>query len=373
MKSEGERFEAQFVSDDGKSLRVRIAGIVVSIVRESVERLVVLDPPLDRYRQMRALIADSDLDRLVLLAQWLQRRRLYAEAVRELEHVLGRDPTHGEAIRLHREVEQQAALAGRTRQEPENPPAPTERPPAPTRPRPGDFPLLSPEQINLMKVYEVDLSNPPRLVIGRETIQRLLTQYADDPLIPATRDGRARFMSKPPQEILDLMFRLRARDLYAEVQVLDQPESMRLFRDHVHAAWLVNTCATTRCHGGSQAGRLQLTNYRPTSDASVYTNFLILERFVTKDGQRLINYEEPEKSVLLQMSLPRDDSSAPHPDVPGWRPAFRNRNERRFEQAVEWIRSMYRPRPEFPIEYSPPGERADSDAPHSPPEKPVER
>ncbi len=373
MKSEGERFEAEFVAEDAQGFRLRIAGIVVSVLRSNVERMVVLDAPRERYLQMRALIVDTDIDRLVLLSQWLQRRRLYAEAVRELSHVLLLEPTNGEAIRLMREVEQQAALAERAGDPPPEPEEPRERAAAPERPKPGDFPLLTPEQINLMKVFEVDLSDPPRMVVARETIQRLLTQHADDPLIPSTRDGREAFLKKSAPEVLDIMFRLRARDLYGQVQVLDQPRSMRLFRDHVHAAWLVNSCATTRCHGGSQAGRLQLTNYRPTAESSVYTNYLILDRFVTKDGKRLIDYEEPERSVLLQMALPRDDAAHPHPDVPGWRPAFRNRDERRYQQAVDWIASMYRPRPDLPIEYTPPGERKSAEGVPPPEGRPVER
>jgi hypothetical protein len=150
---------------------------------------------------------------------------------------------------------------------------------------------------------------------------------------------------------------------------------MKLFRDHVHAAWLVNNCATTRCHGGSAAGRLQLSNWRATSEESVYTNFLILERFKTEDGDSLINYEEAERSVLLQMGLPREDARTPHPAVPGWSPVFRTRENRRFKQALEWIGAMYRPRPDYPIEYVPPGDRKKELKPGevAPAQGPVER
>lgn len=83
---------------------------------------------------------------------------------------------------------------------------------------------------------------------------------------------------------------------------------------------------------------------------------MILERFKMggSAGQSLISYARPETSPLLQLGLPRDDSASPHPEVDGWRPVFRSRDDRRFLQAVEWLRSMHRPRPEIPIQYEPP-------------------
>jgi hypothetical protein len=151
---------------------------------------------------------------------------------------------------------------------------------------------------------------------------------------------------------------------------------MEFFRDRVHSTWIVNTMATTRCHGGSASGRLQLFNRRPTAEQSVYTNFLILDRFVTSDGRKLIDYASPESSLLLQMALPRADSRNPHPEVPGWEPAFTNRESRRYKQAIEWIRLMYRPRPDYPIEYLPPGEAGGTPTapkPEEPSEPPVPR
>lgn len=354
----GERLEGVFVLRTQQEVVVRIAGIEARIPASAVERVILLEPPLERYRQMRRMIGDDDLPRLIMLADWLQKRRMYAEALHEIDHVLTVNPNEGEALRMKRVLEElvrleQSAPAEGGAVASDEGAAGHEPARRPTR---AEFPVLRPDQINLIKVYEVDTRSPPRLVIARPVIDRLLNEYADSPLIPSTREGREAFYRKSPAEILDIMFRVRARNLYDRVEVLDQPRSMRLFRDNVHATWLVNSCATTRCHGGSASGRLRLTNFRPHSDEAVYTNFLILERFVTKDGKRLIDYAEPEKSVLLQMGLPRDDSLHPHPVVDGWRPVFRSRDARRFRDAVDWIRAMYRPRPEYPIDYTPPGE-----------------
>lgn len=372
----GERLEGKFISGDEQRVVIRIAGVDLKIERDGIERMSVLDPPAERYKRMRGQIADDDAERLVVLAEWLQRRRMFAEAMTELDAALLVDPTNAEGLRLRRVVEQLASLAERqgsgARGEAEKARQSSEAKRFPSRPKAAEFPLLADDEINLMKVYEVDLRDPPKMTISRETIQKLIVRFGDDPLIPESREAREAFFLKPPEEVLDVMFRLRARDMYEQVRVADQPRSMKLFRDHVHAGWLVSSCASTACHGGSDSGRLQLFNYRPTAEASVYTNFIILDRFRTRDDRPLIDYEEPERSLLLQMSLPRDDARTPHPRIPGWQPAFRNREARRYLQTIEWIRSMYRPRPDYPVEYVPPGTRApDTGAPGS--NEPIER
>jgi len=56
----------------------------------------------------------------------------------------------------------------------------------------------------------------------------------------------------------------------------------------------------------------------------------------------------------------RPERVRPHPEVRGWRPAFRGRRSRSFRQSINWIESMYKPRPAYPIEYTPPALREGS-------------
>jgi tetratricopeptide (TPR) repeat protein len=375
---DGQRFTGLLVEETDGYLVVRIEGIPTRFPVKDVDRVRYLRPVLERYEEMRAAMGD-DPDQIVRLAEWLRARERYELALEELSRALAIDPNHAEARQLRTVIAKLLELRQRSR------PRPEERRPQvlPVDEPAGEaetsvqrtFPLLTPEQINLMKVYEVDLKRPPRLVIKRATVEKLVEGNIGHPLIPVTKEGRDAIYRKPPREILDLMFRLQARHLYGEVEVVDQPESMRLFRDNVHRAWLVNSCATNACHGGTEAGRLILYNRRSGSDPAVYTNFLILERFRLADGTPLIDYQHPERSVLLQYALPREDVVYRHPVVPrgvsgqdAWRPVFRSTGERRYQQAVEWIRSMYQPRPDYPIPYTPP-------APSLPPEdeEPVRR
>ena len=158
-----------------------------------------------------------------------------------------------------------------------------------------------------------------------------------------------------PLSVLRLLFELRARELYGEVEVLTEPRALNLFRQRVHNSWLINNCATTRCHGGLNAGRFFL-HRRGYKDKRVrYTNLLILDRLELDPDRPLIDYDEPRESLLIQHALSRDLARRPHPDVRGWRPVFTKANSRLLEDAILWIQSMLnQPRPEYPIEFEPP-------------------
>lgn len=374
---DGQRFTGYIIDRDPERLLVRIAGIPTTIRADLVERVNVLPPVIDRYRAMRAAIEDNDAERLILLAEWLRARNQFDLALTELNHVLAIQPGNGDAIRLRLLVLSQKNLAERPK--PTSPPG-TPTPAAAVPPKPAtspaqpadDMPVLTPDQINLMRVYEVDLTNPPRLSIDRDTIASLLEAYANDPLLPSDREGRDALYRASPVRILDLMFRLKARELYPRVRVMEHPRSIALFREHVQRAWLANSCATTTCHGGAQSGRLRLVASKPASDATVYTNLLILDRHRLPDGKPLIDYDDPAASPLLQFALHPDRAAIKHPRVPGpdgrgnlWRPVFQTKEDRRFLQSVEWIRAMYRPRPEYPVSFTPPAA--------APPGPPVER
>lgn len=354
----------------GEGVPIRIAGVRTRFTQDEVERVEKKEQVLERYRRIRAAIDDEDAEQLFRLAQWLVANRELEAAGIELAATLKADPSHAGAIRLRDLVEKQLALKERRAAETpgeDGRDADAGGPEADEAPegarRRDTFPLLTPEQINLLKVYESNLSRPPQLVVRRETVLQMLRENAGHPLVPASPEGQEALLRRSPAELLDLMFKLRARNLYGQVQVLDHPESMRLFRQDVWRSWLANSCATTACHGGAEAGRLQLASDRPNADATVYTNFLILDRFRMADGQPLLNTSNPERSPLLHLGLARHQSLTPHPRVPSregtgrdqWRPVFRSVDERRFEDTVRWVRSLTEPRPDYPIEYVAPG------------------
>ncbi|MCA9292780.1 MAG: hypothetical protein KDA20_03080 [Phycisphaerales bacterium] len=361
----GTRLEGDFVREDVEFVVLTIAGVETSIDNLQVVRLEVVGDDFEQYVELRKQIRDDDVTRLISLVHWLAERQMYDEALAELDGIQKQEPFNGDARALRKTLAQLKALKDK-RTAPS--PAPGAKPTATPKQEPErrrltarDFGLLSPSEINLIKVYEIDLDESPNLIIKRNVIDRFLQDYAEHPLVPVTRDGREAFRRKPAADILSIMFQVGARDLYGDVEVVGQPASMAMFRDDVHAGWLVNRCGTTQCHGGADAGKLMLINRRPRSEETVYTNFLILDRFRTSMGAPMIAYEAPERSALMQMGLPQADALYQHPKVRGWRPVFRSREDEGYQRAIEWIRSMYRPHPAYPIEYVPPGERRADD------------
>lgn len=357
---DGQRYTGILVSRDEKSLVLKIAGISTTLKANQVDRVQILAPINEQYRKMRAAIDDKDVERLLLLVEWLRSKSQWDSALVEVNHILEIQPDSGEAERLKGLIEAQKELAAKSGGG-KRPPPPKVKPHEDANAG-GDFPLLSDHDVNLIKVYEVNLTDPPRMFIDRDTIKTMIEQHVGDPLIPASPEARDALYRASPAKLLDMMFKMQARNLYDRVRVIDQPRSMKLFRDKVHRGWLENSCATTRCHGGSQAGRLMLATEKPGSDATVYTNFLILDRFKLHDGKALINYDDPAKSPLLQMAMIKERSAYRHPDVQGEqgradtiRPVFRSEDDPRFTDALDWIKAMYRPRPQYPVEYTPPG------------------
>ena len=212
---------------------------------------------------------------------------------------------------------------------------------------------MSPEQINLMRVYEIDLQNPPKLRVPDETIHALIQSKPNE--FSANAEDRKALYKLPEIDKLRLLFTHKARELYSQVVVLEDPASMKLFKEDVHSqrGWFLNTCASTRCHGGTAAGSFQLINTRANSNGTVYTNFSIIEQYILTNGSSLINYEDPQRSPLLQMAMIEKNSLTPHPQIPrdypgtGFRPIFRSTRDRKFRDAIDWINAMYQPRPEY--------------------------
>jgi len=384
---DGRRIAGRLVSRSDTRIIFEVGGVPTTFDSVAVDRIEAVPSVEERYRALRASIDEADAQGLMRLAEWLRSRGRCDLALLEVDRALAADPGNpdGRALRLLIVEQQKLEEAARQAKERKALSPGGDAAPAPrSKPDPISFPLLTDEQINVIRVYEVDLDSPPKMLIARETIDQFLAQYAGQrpegrETIPVNEQGRKIYAARKPVEILTDMFALKARDFYPRVQVMENPESMRRFRDDVNRTWLVNACATTRCHGGEEAGRLMLFDRKAASDAGAYTNFLILERFRMEgeDGRRtvpLINYAEPASSPLLQMRLPRDEAMIKHPEVPAsmagrWRPVFRSTDDERFRRAVEWIRSMYGAkdgkRPEYPVAYEPPQPRTPAAAPPS--------
>lgn len=352
---DGTILSGDLVSDGFDEVIIRIKG-----VNTRLERDAVLQARLDltveqKYRRYKELLEPDAWNRRFELASWLFDEEAYELARGELVEIVAKSQLP-QAVELLKIVEAQIALENDAL-----PPARwTERPDLGDGRGPVDLrdmlpqQILSAEDVNIIRVYEIDFRSPPtRIHVAPETIRELLEKYGADKRIPADSAGRTRLFRAEPLEVVDLMFQLKARDLYSRIEVQSEPPSLNLFRQKVHDAWLIPNCATSRCHGGLDGGRFFLHRRNSKAERVRYTNLLILERWNELD-RPLIDFDEPGQSLLIQYALPRNEARFPHPDVKGWKPVFTPGNQRLLRDSLQWISSMYRPRPGYPVDYEAP-------------------
>lgn len=350
----GRKLTGILMDSDDESVVLRINGIDTTYRRARISSVRFLEPIADRYRMYRESIPDEDIDGRLMLVDWLRDRRAYALALEELDSILESDPTNPQAKLLKTWLEQHLKLSQAKHKRP------LARSPKAIAKTESSIPLLTKDQANIIRVFEIDLADPPKLKIEDSTIRKLITRSPT--MFPADEKERDAILKWPQIEKLKLLFRHRARDLYPEIHVLEDPPSFQAFKNQIggHTGWLINGCATARCHGGNQAGEFQLSNYNPNSPETLYTNFLILDQFELKDGTPLINHVEAERSPLMHLGLVRSRSLYPHPDVDArefgrdWRAVFRATNSTNFKRTTDWIRSLYTPRPDYGFQYPPP-------------------
>lgn len=209
--------------------------------------------------------------------------------------------------------------------------------------RPGEKkdPLISDDDIELIKVYEVDLdSDPvPRVVIPKTELRDFLKEYQEDDRIPRGKREQDKWLRLDGHKQLALLFQLRARDYYKHVRVRSQIESLREF-SNVHRRYILEYFQPNFGSGkvpglflfprtrGLDADRLEMTNFYILTQASV-------------DGKLVIDRNEPEDSLLVQWGLPRASAKFPVPEeLEGWQPKFKDTDDERYKELVKWIKSL---------------------------------
>ncbi len=355
---DGTILAGDLVRDDFDQVVIRIEGVNTRLPRASVvqTRLDLSTP--EKYRRFRDGLADDQYLRRYELAAWLFEEEAYELARDELADLVLSSKLP-QALDLLRLVEAQLLLEADSAAS--NSPSPMDG--RTLRDERGTGPvdlrdllpkeILSKEDVNTIRVYEIDFRDPPRMFISPDSIREILEKYGSSPLIPADSAGRTSMFRAPPEEIVELLFKLKARDLYSRIEVGSEPAALNLFRRRVHDAWLIPNCATSRCHGGLDGGRFFLHRRNSKSERVRYTNLMILERWNELE-MPLLDYLDPGRSLLIQYGLPRNEARFPHPEVKGWKPVFGRGNPRLLRDAFTWLNSMYRPRTTYPVDFEAP-------------------
>ena len=353
-RRDGGSLQVQLVSDDFDAVRYLIGTAPRSMPRSEVYRVGLVRTFDERYAALKKSIAPDDAVRRLAFCDWLVSEKKYALARTELVALVA-DTKLPEAVTLLDRVEAQLTLINaKSKKKPaksETDPAPAE---AATNTRGLPTRILTADEMNLIRVYELDFNNPPRIVIEPADAKAFLEEFSSSPRIPPDAPSRNALIEGDPMKLVRLAFELKARDFYPKIRVVGEPATLNLFRRNVHDGWLIANCATSHCHGGADAGKFFLFNENHADARVRYTNLLNLLMGSSKELP-LIDFADPTRSILIQYALPVDEAATPHPTVNGWRPVFgRKLNQEKLANTLSWIRSMYQPRPVYPIEYQPP-------------------
>ncbi len=358
-RRDGGSQQVKLIADDFDEVRYVIGTATRSIPRAEVYRVALMRTFEERYQALKQSIEPDDDARRLALCDWLVTERKYAEARLELVELVAKTKL-SEAVALLKHVDAQLALlkarvsskssttSGTSTTDPKGASvsAPATR-------------VLTDAEVNLIRVYELDFDNPPRVIVDHADARALLEEYGSSPRVPTDAPSRSALAQGDPLTIVRLAFELKARDFYPKIRVVTEPATLVSFRRNVHDGWLIANCATSRCHGGPDAGKFFLFGDGRNDVRMRYTNLLNLLRGSSQD-RPIVDFTDPMQSILIQHALPLDESSNPHPTVEGWRPVFgRKLNPDKLANTLAWIRSMYQPRPIYPIEYEPPDLRGE--------------
>ncbi|MEM7577443.1 MAG: hypothetical protein AAF328_08210 [Planctomycetota bacterium] len=348
IMKDGRTLTGQLVIQNDRVVVLNIAGIETTLQRGDVAELEVQQTPQEVYDAVRPTLANTDLSGRLDLTRAMMDRDAFGLARRELSDLARLFPGDPRIDRLDTQITAKEELLRRrverdNRRSPggdvSDGPVPRERN---ARPEEGD--LLNEDQINLIRVYEIDLGEEPRgISIKPETMQQFFTVYRDGNNQPLDRRGQSDFRRLPGYEQLDAIFSTRDRGLYAGVVVANDPPAMATFRNRVNGPYVVNYFM--RHFGPNAQGdgpKLDLVGTRPNAVGEAYTNFYVLNAATGPSGVPLIDRINPSESLLLQWGLPRDRAVHPAPEgVKGWEPAFRGVDDPRFQQLVDWIASLF--------------------------------
>lgn len=357
VTKQGETLRGQVVIDDSQQITLLISGIRRSVERRDIEQIEYIKTVAEEFQEKKAALQNDDVDGYYTLLNWLVfEMKQYELAKAELEDLEKRFPENRD-IRLLKTVTMERAKLDRKQSQRRR-----DRKsalPSGKQPQKEDDASelkdqhLTPDQITLIKVFEIDLKANPRVVVPREVIDDILIRYSADSRTPKGRNGQRELRRTSGANQLRFLFELSAgnpsvREYYSKVTVRGDPPAITTFRTTIHKNYVLNYCGAVQCHGGEGVGNFSLLRTRPNSDETVYTNFYKLHRTRTADGLIIDrDSESPSRSLLIQYGLNETDAATPHPPVPGWKPKILNTKHRSYERLIRWVESLWRPTPDY--------------------------
>jgi hypothetical protein len=194
---------------------------------------------------------------------------------------------------------------------------------------------LTPEEINFVRQSEWQEGQPVTPIrfeddVRRRYIAREGLNSAEFLRLPAIQQAWAIVQRGTPEMAKDV--------------IIGDPPALRQFRTIQHA--ILTGCAATGCHTPDRAPGGFALHLPAQNDADTITNFIILQQYagnVDKRKYQMIDRESPDRSLLVQFSLPPDIADVPHPKAANYRGIVRARNDPRLQATIEWMGRTLKP------------------------------
>ena len=343
---DGRRFYGTILKDEFEEVILKVEGVKMTFMRDQVQR-VYIDPPFEEsYELMLNSISLTNESQFRFLIEWLLHKDQIDIAKSHLDESMLETPAINS---LRRRLDLKMRGRGLPEsQEKKNPVALS----VPSESKKLSR-ILTQEEVNLIRAYESSSKQPPPLTFSEDVREKLLHDYSDDPRLKSGTFLRNRVIDGSDQELFQIIRELRAEKYYSELVSIDEPDSLRRFREDVHDDWLINRCGTNACHGGIDSGIFLLHQKPIHDDRARYANLLTLERLEVDPAWPILNFNEPDQSLLIQYGLHRKIADKPHPEVKSWNPVPELGRIDEYQATIAWIRSMRQvPRPQYPIEYA---------------------
>ncbi|MEC8093758.1 MAG: hypothetical protein VX155_08025 [Planctomycetota bacterium] len=280
----------------------------------------------------RAAIRSSDPAEMARFIRWLIMEGHLEAAEAELAKYTKDFPEAGATASQLREL-----LAARPQLEPQAPKRSSKQ-------RGTALPngALTPIEVNRIRIWEYDFENPSPVRIPGELRRTFHARHLGKEGFPDLKTLRR----LQDHEFLRLLCEMKDRDLYDEVQITVDPPALDRFRRTIHDRWLLPQCGS--CHSReSSPGGFGLETKEANKPEVRMLNLLLLEQATTRDGTPLLNWRIPSESRLLDLGKDPRAAKHPHPEVEGYTPIFHRGREAWVTNVIEWLKMMYRPRPDL--------------------------
>lgn len=354
--TDGQTFEGDVTVDesDANIVIVTVRGIPMRLERSRIASTEYTEGYEKQFADKMAKLAPNDVQgRLALAREALdQRHHVLAREAAEAARTL--DPNNADAVALLETIRSQIRLeqTRSTTQSTTSPAGTTggrataggaagTQPTSDSPARVGNITLLSPADINVIRQMELRAEDRNVRIRFDRDVSRRFMRYAN--LQPRE------WNLMPDTEKVQRILTQGTPEMQRDVLILNDPPTMFQFRRQVQP-WVLQNCATSGCHGGTESAKLNLV-VPGDSDAAAYTNFYLMQSYKKKTRQaddalfgrgdmRLIDRQRPEQSLLLQNALPGAIAEFDHPDVANYKPSLRSTNDTRYRAVLDWIGSL---------------------------------